>query len=278
MHDFHGKTALVTGAASGIGRATAIAFAKAGASLVICDVDEPRLRETEAMVRALGRTVFAKRVDVASKDEMRELAEGVHRHHGALDVLVNNAGVGLGGGFLDTTLEDWSWIVGINLMGVVHGCHYFVPKMVERGRGGHVVNVSSAAGFTASEVLVAYCTTKYAVLGLSEAMRLELKKHHIGVTAICPGIINTPITKNTRLRGKSAQPGVQERVVAFYQKRNYGPEKVAERILDAVARDRAVVPVSPEAWAFYFMKRLSPALFERFSKKMGERLDKEVGR
>src|SRR6185295_669159 len=146
------------------------------------------------------------RVDVANRDEMRAFAAEVHRERDAVDILMNNAGVGLGGGFLDTSLEDWDWIVGINFWGVVHGCHFFVPPMVARKRGGHVVNVSSAAGFVAGAQLAAYSTTKFAVFGLSEALRDELRPHRIGVTTVCPGLIDTPITMAARVRGRNANP------------------------------------------------------------------------
>jgi NAD(P)-dependent dehydrogenase (short-subunit alcohol dehydrogenase family) len=282
MRDFKGKRALVTGAASGIGRATAIALAREGADLVICDVDENGMGETSASIHALAapkgsasgmrRRVLAKKVDVSSREQMRALADEVHRE-GPLDVLVNNAGVGLGGSFLDTSLDDWEWILGINLRGVVHGCHFFVPKMVESKNGGHVVNISSAAGYTPSPTLAAYCTTKYGVLGLSECLRIELAAHRIGVTAICPGIINTPITRNSRMVGRAARAGAQEKVVRFYEKRNYGPEKVADEIVRAIRHNRAIVPVSPEAWAFYLVKRASPTLFHKLSAVMTKRMD-----
>ena len=205
-----GKTVLVTGAASGIGKETALAFARRGAALVICDLNEAGLGETAALVRSMGRDVIARRVDVANRDDVREFAAAVHAQVDAVDILMNNAGVGLGAGFLDTSLDDWEWIVGINLKGVIHGCHFFIPPMVargrERGRGGHVINVASAAAFVASEALTAYSTTKYAVFGLSEALRDELQRHRIGVTAVCPGIINTPITASSPLRGANNTP------------------------------------------------------------------------
>jgi NAD(P)-dependent dehydrogenase (short-subunit alcohol dehydrogenase family) len=253
-----GKTVLVTGAGSGIGRETALLAARRGADLVICDVNEGTLVQVRAQAADLGSNVLARRVDVSNREEMRSFAEAVHADGGAVDLLVNNAGVGLVGGLLDTELEDWDWIVGINLMGVVHGCHFFLPRMIERGMGGHVANVSSMAGFHASPALVAYTTTKFAVLGLSEALREELRPHGIGVTAICPGIINTPITTNARARGPAADPKVRERAAAFYRRRNYGPERVAENILKAVQRNRSVAPVAPEAWLSYAIKRISP--------------------
>jgi NAD(P)-dependent dehydrogenase (short-subunit alcohol dehydrogenase family) len=255
-----GKVVVITGAGSGIGRETARECARRGAALAICDLNGVGLAETERLVGALGKQtrVLARRVDVASADEMREFADAVHRELEGVDLLVNNAGVGLGGGFLDTSLEDWKWIVEINLLGVVHGCHVFVPRMVARGAEAHVVNVASAAGFLPAEPLSAYCATKYGVLGLSECLHIELARRGIGVTAICPGIINTPITRNARMRGADATPEVRERMVASYQRRNYGPERVARAILRAVQKKRVVAPVTPEAWFAYYTKRIAP--------------------
>jgi NAD(P)-dependent dehydrogenase (short-subunit alcohol dehydrogenase family) len=258
--NLQGRTVLVTGAGSGIGRETALLAARRGAGLAICDLNEAGLAEVETAARAMGRGVLARRVDVADRDQMREFADTVHGEAGPVDLLVNNAGVALAAGLLDTEPEDWDWIVAINVMGVVHGCHFFIPKMVERGTGGHVANVSSMAGFHASPALVAYSATKFAVLGLSEALREELRPHRIGVTAICPGIINTPITRNARARGRVDDPVRRERLVSLYQRRNYGPDRVAQNILKAVQRNRSVAPIAPEAWLAYAIKRVSPRL------------------
>jgi NAD(P)-dependent dehydrogenase (short-subunit alcohol dehydrogenase family) len=270
--DFHGKTAVVTGAASGIGRATALALARAGADLWICDVNERGLEDTAAEARAAGRRASIRRVDVSKKEEVSAFADEVNGAIGAPDILVNNAGVGLGGPFLHTPLEDWEWVVSINLFGVIHFCHFFLPKMVERGRG-HVVNISSAAGYFAAPALTAYATSKFAVLGLSEALRQELMPHGIGVTAVCPGVVNTNITSTTRMHGPAtASPGARERIIDFYRKRNYGPEKVADNIVSAIMKNRAVLPVTPEAWALYILKRLSPELTGALARVVSERL------
>ena len=278
VRNLAGKTALVTGAGSGIGRATALALAARGAHLVLCDVNEVGLAETGEAARKLGRDVLTRRVDVARADEMRAFAEAVHAQVDGVDILMNNAGVGLGGGFLHTTLEDWSWIIGINLLGVIHGCHFFLPAMVRRRRGGHVVNVASAAGYVATEALAAYSTTKFGVVGLSEALRDELRPHGIGVTAICPGLINTPITQTSPLRGPEATAEARAYMIDVYRRRNYSAERVAQHVLTAIQRNRAVAPISPEAWIMYVMKRLAPGLVARFNRAMAERTRREVER
>jgi len=261
-----GRTAVVTGAASGIGRATALACARRGARLAICDLDENGLAATAEQARALGSEVRTQRVDVADRDAMRAFADAVHGDVEAVDLLVNNAGVAIGGGFLHTGLSDWDWIVSINIMGVVYGCHYFVPKMVARGRGGHVANVASAAGYVASAELAAYSTTKFAVVGLSEALRDELRPHGIGVTAICPGLINTPITRSARMRGPDGTAETRQRLIAIYERRNDTAERVAENILRAVQHNRAVAPISPEAWVMYYAKRIMPTALARLGR------------
>jgi NAD(P)-dependent dehydrogenase (short-subunit alcohol dehydrogenase family) len=191
---------------------------------------------------------------------MNAFATAVHERVEALDILMNNAGVGLGATFLDTRLEDWDWILGVNLLGVIHGCYYFLPAMVRRGRGGHVINVSSIAAFVAGEPLLAYSTTKFGVLGMSEALRGEMRSHGIGVTAVCPGIINTGIVEAARLRGEHGTPDARRRALELYKGRNYSPQRAAENILKAVQKNRRVAPISPEAWILYYLKRFTPGL------------------
>jgi NAD(P)-dependent dehydrogenase (short-subunit alcohol dehydrogenase family) len=261
---FDGKTVLVTGAAAGIGRATALAFARAGCDLIVSDINGEGLERIAQEIRSLGRQAMSRTVDVSDRQAMCTFAEEVHAQREAVDILVNNAGVGHGGGFLETSLEDWDWLVSINLMGVVHGCHFFIPAMVRRGGWGHVVNLSSGAGFVAGPKVAAYGATKYAVLGLTEALRQELRPHGIGVTAVCPGIIATSIVETGRMRGELGEPEVKERVLQMYRQAKSGPDKVATAILKAVVGNRAVVPVSKEAWISYYLKRLLPRFAPRF--------------
>jgi NAD(P)-dependent dehydrogenase (short-subunit alcohol dehydrogenase family) len=268
IRNLGGRTALVTGAASGIGRATALACARRGADLVICDVDDARLGAVENEIRGLGREVLSRRVDVGSRDQVGALADEVHTRVEAVDLLVNNAGVGMGAFFLDTSLEDWEWIARINLFGVIYGCHFFVPAMVKRGAGGHVVNVASAAAYAPLPAQSAYAATKYAVLGLSESLRAELAAHQIGVTAACPGFIDTAIVETSRLKGRVATPENRRRTVAFYRRRGYAPERVAANLLKAVGRKRAVAPISAESWLMYYGTRLAPGLFRWGNRKL----------
>lgn len=256
---FSGKTILITGAGSGIGRATALQLAGYGPHLILCDLNPEAVKRAAAMAEGLGASVETHVVDVSDWDDMQALAARVHKSHTALDILVNNAGVGLGGDFLSTSIADWQWVIGINLMGVVHGCKLFAPAMVERGHG-HIVNIASAAGYYAAPDMTAYSASKHAVMGLSESLRAELAPHGIGVSAICPGIINTNIVASGRMRG--ATGAAQDKIAALYRRRNYGPELVADAIVGAIEHNRAVTPVSPEAWMLYGAKRFTPGILD----------------
>ncbi len=185
---------------------------------------------------------------------MTSFAAEVHALQPAADVVVNNAGVGLSGGILDTSLDDWDWVLRINLGGVIHGCHLFVPSMVAR-RAGHVVNVSSCLGYYPAPGVVGYVTSKYAVLGLSLSMRAELAPHGVGVTAICPGLIATGIIE----RGRFAAAGDRDPAAKIFRNHGRSPDQVAAAIVDAVRANRAVRPVAPEAWALWALSRLAPA-------------------
>ncbi|WP_042425876.1 SDR family oxidoreductase [Streptacidiphilus anmyonensis] len=256
-----GRLVVVTGAGSGIGRATALAFADAGASVVAADLNAASAARTAQLASLLGspRTGWHA-VDVSDPAAMEEFAKAVHAEHGVPDVVVNNAGIGLGGAFLDTTTSDWDAVLGVNLMGVVHGCRLFGAMMKERGEGGHLVNIASAAAYLPSRTLSAYATSKAAVLMLTECLRAELADQGIGVSAVCPGFVNTAIAKATRYVGVSASEQEQLRGKAdrLYRLRNLPPERVAEAVLRAVRENRPVVLVAAEARIGRALSRLSP--------------------
>jgi len=260
VEDLSGRVAVVTGAASGIGRGVALALARRGADLASCDVDESGREETAERIRQLGRRVLPSRVDVSNAEQVRGFAERTYAELGRADVLVNNAGIGVGGPFVDVPLAEWDKILGVNLKGVIHGCYFFVPRMIAAGAGGHVVNISSMAGYIAGPGMTAYTTTKFGVVGFSEALRAELAGRGIGVTVVCPGVIDTPIVGSANVYGANATPENREQAIQMFQKRNYGPDRLARGILKAIQKNRGVAPITPEARAGYWLKRLFPGL------------------
>ncbi|MER5990231.1 SDR family oxidoreductase [Streptomyces viridosporus] len=266
---FGGQLVLVTGAGSGIGRATALAFAEAGARVLAVDRDGRAAARTAEEARRRGAAAaWARTADVSDEQAMERLAERVTAEHGVVDVLVNNAGIGLGGSFFDTTPKEWKEVLDVNLWGVIHGCRLFGRRMAERGQGGHIVNVASAAAFQPSRSLPAYGTSKAAVLMLSECLRAELAGRGIGVTAVCPGFVNTAITSTARFAGADAEEErrLRKRAARLYGLRDYPPEKVAAAILRAVVRNEAVVPVTPEARTAYALSRWMPGALRRIAR------------
>lgn len=266
---FRGQLVLVTGAASGIGRATVFAFAEAGARVVAVDRDGEGAARTADMARLVGASdAWGECVDVSDEQAMEKLAAKVAAEYGIVDVLVNNAGIGLSGAFLDTSTEDWKKVLDVNLWGVIHGCRIFGKQMADRGQGGHIVNTASAAAYLPSKTLPAYSTSKAAVLMLSECLRAELAAKSIGVSAICPGIVNTNITATSRFAGvdEAEERRRQERSSRLYGLRNFPPEKVADAILRAVVRNEAVVPVTPESKGALWLSRFAPRTLRRIAK------------
>ncbi len=268
-------TALVTGAGSGIGRATALALAARGASVLCTDIDEASAEKTAAECgersSSGGRDGHAAyRLDVADRAEVDALAATVEREHGALTVLVNNAGVGMTGSFSAMTADDWAFIRSINLDGVVNCCSAFTPPMLAAGRG-QVVNISSGLGFTPTAKESAYGATKAAVLHLSQCLRADWAARGVGVSAICPGFINTPIARSTRFTGGGEDPALRERMVRGFQ-RGHKPEKVGQAIVYAIVGNRAVVPVGVESVVAWYAHRLAPiALQQAVARLSGRR-------
>ncbi|AUY48889.1 SDR family oxidoreductase [Streptomyces sp. CB01881] len=257
-----GRLVVVTGGGSGIGRATALAFAEDGARVVVCDLDLDAARRTAELASLIGPQAHAYRVDVSDGSAVDAFAQEVAAAHGVPDVVVNNAGIGHSGTFLQTTEKEWQRVLDVNLWGVIHGCRAFGTLMADRGAGGHIVNLASAAAYLPSKALTAYATSKAAVFMLSDCLRAELAGHGIGVSTICPGIVNTNITRTSTFSATSAaqQAAKQARAAKLYARRGFPPEKVAAAILHAVRTGKPVVPVTPEAKAARFLSRLSPGL------------------
>ncbi|GAB19769.1 putative oxidoreductase [Gordonia effusa NBRC 100432] len=257
------KNVMVTGAAAGIGKETAILFAKRGERVIVADINEGGAQLTVAEIEAQGGTAVSYLLDVSSENEWEQCAQWVKTQYGPLHVLVNNAGVMDLGGFVETDPAGWQRMVDINLMSVIYGSKVFAQQMISEQVRGHIVNLSSAGAFLPSELDAAYGVVKAAVLMATQALRTELSAHGIGVTAIAPGAIRTNLIRNGQRNGlsedqlaqwNSAAGSVQTRL-AFG-----GPDKVARRIVKSVDKNWAVVPVNPEAWLLYYAFRLAPGL------------------
>jgi short-subunit dehydrogenase len=276
MTDFTGKVVVITGAAHGLGEATAKAFAARGAKLALCDIDSEGLSRVKGVLEAHGAKVLTGIVDVTQASQFKEFSEQVYEEFGFVDVLVNNAGVVLAGRMEDMTLEDWQWIIGINMWGVIHGTHFFYPEMMRRG-SGHIVNIASAAGFIPLPILSAYSGTKSAVLSMTRVWRAEGAIHGVGFTAICPGVMNTNISESLRMctgteRKPIPEPG--EKANRFMASKRYDPANVAETIVLAVEKNKSVVPVGFETHLLDLADRLSRRLVDfmlKISARFSER-------
>ena len=201
MDDFRGKVAVITGAASGFGREFALALCAQGAKLVLADVDEKGMQETMGLLPS-GTEAIAVRCDVRAAASLDELADKAYARFGATHLVFNNAGVAVCGPAWTATLEDWKWVLDINLMGVVHGVRSFVPRMIASGEPGHMVNTASVAGLLSLPGSAVYCASKHAVVTLSECLRHDLRvaKAPIGVSVLCPAFVRTGIFESARNR------------------------------------------------------------------------------
>lgn len=255
----NGRLCLVTGAASGIGRATARAAAEAGARLVVTDVDAEGL---EAVAAELGAAAVAHRaVDVRDVDAVRELADEVHAAHGSVDVVMNVAGIATWGSVDQLSHDAWRRTVDVNLMGPIHVIECFVPEMIRARRGGQLVNVSSAAGLLGLPWHAPYSATKFGLRGVSEVLRFDLRRHRIGVTLVCPGGVDTGLVETVDIAGVDTEaPRIRAHAERF-RRRAESPEEVAERILAGVTNNRFLVYTSLDIRALHLLERYVPPAY-----------------
>ncbi len=244
MRDLAGRVAVVTGAASGIGRGTALAFASAGARLAMADIDVGALAEAAVAVRAAGAPVIEVPTDVSDAGAVERLAAATVAEYGAVHVVCNNAGVWTVGYQWETSAEDWEWVLSVNVMGVVHGIRSFVPRLLAQPEGGHVVNTASVGGLITSALAGPYTASKHAVVGISKGLRAELAalRAPVGVSVVCPGQVATNIVKGLRARGGDA--GGRPEVAQIVDRLDAGiatgmsPEEAGRIIVEAVREDR----------------------------------------
>ncbi|CAA0187245.1 SDR family NAD(P)-dependent oxidoreductase [Acinetobacter baumannii] len=252
--------AVVTGAGSGIGRSFAVELAKRGGSVVCADINLEAAEETVKLIEQLGQKAFAVQCDVGQAEQVQALADQAEQllDH-PVTLIINNAGVGLGGKFDEMSLEDWKWCMHVNLWGVIHGCHAFVPKFKKLGYGA-IINVASAASYTAAPEMSVYNVTKAGVLALSETLSAELRKFNIKVNVLCPTLVPTNIIKNGRIPGRYSK-------LADHALMNYAmttSDAVATLTLNRLDRGQLYTTPQIDAKLFWLMKRTSPTLYAKF--------------
>ena len=252
--------AVVTGAGSGIGRSFAVELARRGGTVVCADIHLETAQETVNLIQSLtSSNAYAVQCDVGLKEHVKALAEQAEQLLGhPVTLLINNAGVGLGGKFDEVSLEDWQWCMHVNLWGVIHGCHYFVPQFKQQGFGA-IINVASVAGFTAAPEMTAYNVTKASVLALSETLSAELRSANIRVNVLCPTLVPTNIMKNGRLP-KSYSSLADQLLMnhAFIDS-----DQVAKKTLNQLDANKLYTIPQPDAKLFWWMKRISPQLYAK---------------
>jgi NAD(P)-dependent dehydrogenase (short-subunit alcohol dehydrogenase family) len=237
-----GRVAVVTGGASGIGRALALTFARERARVVVADVDEAGMAAVVDAIRVAGGEAIAVATDVSQLAQVQALADRAFGAFGQVHVLCNNAGVAVWGPLDTATHADWQWVLGINLWGVIHGIEAFVPRMIAQREGGHVVNTASMAGLIASQGLGVYNTSKYAVVGLSETLAKDLRPHGIGVSVVCPMGVDTRINVSERNRpAELRNPSTRVDAPVALMGRTLAPDSVAEMTLAAILHNRLYV-------------------------------------
>jgi NAD(P)-dependent dehydrogenase (short-subunit alcohol dehydrogenase family) len=255
IRDLKGRVAVVTGAANGIGRALALGLWDKGCHLALVDLDQDGLASLRLVLTRSGRGQIATShiANVGDKVRMEELAREVVATHGAVHVLVNNAGIGHEAAFPQTSLDDWERIVGVNLWGVIYGCHFFMPHLAKVDRA-HIVNVSSLFGITAMPGQSAYCATKFAVRGLSESLWEELRATSVGLTVVHPAAVATDIMK----RAKGDDPELLQRVSHWYEAHAIAPARAAAQIIRAIEKGTPRLLITKEAALGDLLKRLMP--------------------
>lgn len=273
ISSFRGKRCLITGAASGIGRATAIACAGEGADLVLTDVNAEGLAATRASCEELGGTVLDTRpMDIADQDAVAAWAAEIHRDHGSLDVLMNVAGISTWGSIKTLETKHWRRLIDVNLMGPVHVLESFVPAMMDAGRGGHIVNVSSAAGLLALPWHAAYSATKFGLRGISEVLRFDLEHYGIGVSLVCPGAVNTGLVETVNIVGIDRNNEEVKPLVTRFQRHAITPEQAAQAILRGVQKNKLYVYTSWDIRLAHWAQRCFPAPYRWVMR----RLNREV--
>ncbi|HEY5943746.1 MAG TPA: SDR family oxidoreductase [Solirubrobacterales bacterium] len=268
-----GKRCFITGAASGIGRATALAAARRGADLYLTDRTAKGLGETEEAVRAAGGKVsWAGIADVSDHDAVVAMAAEIHAAHGSMDVVMNVAGISIWGPIDQLTHDHWQRAIEIDLVGPISVLEAFVPAMIEAGRGGHVVNVASAAGLFGLPWHAPYSAAKFGLRGVSEVLRFDLRRHRIGVSLVCPGGVRTPLVGTVEIVGVDRTDPEVQKLIERFERHAVSPEEAAAKILEGVEKNRYLVFTSRDIRALFWLQRWFPPGYELIMRTANRRL------
>ncbi|WP_225728058.1 MULTISPECIES: SDR family oxidoreductase [unclassified Nocardia] len=269
MTKFGGKRCLITGAASGLGRSTALAVAARGASVVLTDIADPGLQETAELVRATGATVhLAQAADVSDYDAVVDLAAKTHAELGNVDVVMNVAGIATWGSVDRLTHQQWRRTIDIDLMGPIHVIEEFVPPMIAAGKGGHLVNVSSAAGLFGLPWHAPYSAGKFGLRGVSEVLRFDLRRHRIGVSLVVPGAMATPMVDSVDIAGIDRSTAAVQRGISLFMRHAVTPEAAARAVVRGVERDRYLIYTSPDIRIGHLAQRYFPPAYNAAMRTM----------
>ena len=273
MRSFEGKRCLITGAGSGIGKATAEAVAREGGQLVLTDINETALGETVRGIRESGgRVLAAQALDISDYQAVKAFAKAWHHTHGSLDVVMNIAGISIWGEVEHLQHQDWRDALEVNLMGPIHVIECFLPPMIDAGRGGHLVNVSSAAGLFGLAWHAPYSASKFGLRGISEVLRFDLEQHGIGVSLVCPGGVDTGLVNTVRIAGVDSESPTMVKMRERFRKHAVSPEQAARAILKGVKRNRYLVFTSRDIRIGHWLQRrchwLYVLIMRRISRQM----------
>lgn len=275
MKDLRGKRCLITGAASGIGRATALAMADRGSELFLTDRDGDGLERVVAEIRDRGGIVsYFGTADISDHEAVVALAAEAHAKAPSMDIVMNVAGISTWGRIEQLKHDHWRRTIEINLMGPISVLECFVPPMIEAGRGGHIVNVSSVAGLFGLPWHAPYSASKFGLRGVSEVLRFDLRKHGIGVSLVCPGAVKTPLVESVEIVGVDRESPRIRKLTALFEKRAVSPERVAERIVAAIERNRYMVFTSADGRVLHWVQRKFSPPYELIMRVMNRELDR----
>ena len=270
-----GRLCFITGAASGIGRAVAEQSAQAGAHVLLTDINEDALTTVAEGIRTAGGVVLDSRaLDIADIEQVQSYARDIHERFGSVDVLMNVAGISIWGTVDTLSHEQWRRVVDINLMGPIHVIESFVPQMIKAQRGGHIVNVSSAAGLFGLPWHAAYSASKFGLRGVSEVLRFDLERHGIGVSLVCPGGVDTGLVQTLEVAGIDMQQPRMQKLKAHFQRHAVSPDTAARAIIKGVTAGRYMVFTSNDIRLGYWFQRKFSSPYELVMRWLNQRLYK----